>query len=143
MRTLFALAVVLLLVPRARAADETAAIRAELQREVDAWNRGDLDGYLAGYERAATTTMVGGDKLMRGWDAIAARYRERYGDKARMGRVSFSDLDVRLLGGGYALAIGRWALERDKAAGGPAGGWFTLTLRKGADRWRIVVDHTS
>jgi uncharacterized protein (TIGR02246 family) len=137
--------VVLLSASPARAADDVAdvaAIRAEVQREADAWNRGDLDGYLSGYERATTTTMVG-STVVRGWDAIAARYRERYGDRARMGHLTFSELDVRLLGGGFALAIGHWALARDSAGGGPVGGWFTLTLRRTRDGWRIVVDHTS
>ncbi len=124
-------------------ADDAADVRAEIAREADAWNRGDLDGYLRGYERAATTTMVGGKDLLRGWDAIAARYRDKYGDRARMGRLTFSELEVRPLGAGFALAIGRWALARDAAAGGPLGGWFTLTLKKTGDGWRIVVDHTS
>ena len=123
-------------------ADDARAIRAELERQAAAWNRGDLDGYLAGYERAATTTMVG-KELMRGWDAIAARYRKSYGDRARMGTLTFSELDVRPLGAGFALAIGHWALARDAGGGGPVGGWFTLTLHKGRDGWRIVVDHTS
>jgi ketosteroid isomerase-like protein len=144
MRIVLACIVVLLSVSNARADDgaDAAAIRAELEREADAWNRGDLDGYLRGYERAPTTTMVGGT-LLRGWDAIAARYREKYGDKARMGQLTFSELDVRPLAGGFALAIGHWALARDRAAGGPVGGWFTLTLRKTRDGWRIIVDHTS
>jgi uncharacterized protein (TIGR02246 family) len=145
MRILVACVALLLLPFHARAADDVgavSAIRAELQREADAWNRGDLDGYLSGYERATTTTMVGGS-VLRGWDAIAAHYRDKYGGKARMGHLTFGELDVRLLGGGFALAIGHWALARDGAAGGPVGGWFTLTLRNTRDGWRIVVDHTS
>ena len=124
-------------------ADETADVRAEIQRGATAWNRGDLDGFLASYERATTTTMVGGKTPLRGFDAIAAMYRAKYGDRARMGHLTFDDLDVRPLGAGFALAIGRWALDRQAAAGGPVGGWFTLTLRKTSDGWRIIVDHTS
>lgn len=137
-----ALAATLVAAPTAARADDIADIRAELARQTDAWNRGDLDGYLAGYAHAPTTIMVT-STLLRGWDAIAARYRSTYGDKARMGRVSFSELEVRLLGGDYALAIGRWALARAASAGGPVGGWFTLTLQKTRDGWRIIVDHTS
>ena len=123
------------------AADDAAAIRAELDREAAAWNRGDLDGYLSGYERAATTMV--GKELRRGWDAIAAHYRKSYGDRARMGALTFSELEIRPLGAGFALAIGHWALARAADAGGPVGGWFTLTLKKTRDGWRIVVDHTS
>ena len=144
MRTLVACALVLIALPaRANAINEDAvAIRAELAREAAAWNRGDLDGYLSGYERAPTTTMVG-TTLLRGWDAIAALYRAKYGDRARMGELTFADLDVRPLGAGFALAIGRWSLARAAAAGGPVAGWFTLTLHRTRDGWRIVVDHTS
>jgi uncharacterized protein (TIGR02246 family) len=127
----------------AHAADDSAAIRAEIDREAAAWNRGDLDAYLSGYERAPSTTMVGGKELVRGWDAIAARYRKNYYDKSHMGQLSFSELEVRPLGAGWALAIGHWALARDTSAGGPVGGWFTLTLRKTSEGWRIVIDHTS
>jgi ketosteroid isomerase-like protein len=143
MRTLLACALLLSASAAHADSDDAAAIKSELVREAAAWNRGDLDGYLSGYERAPTTTMVGGDKLMRGWDAIAKRYREKYGDKARMGTLTFSELDVRPLGADFALAIGHWALAREGAAGGPVGGWFTLTLHKGRDGWHIVVDHTS
>ena len=142
MRILLACAL-LCLTATAHAVDDSTAIRAEIDREAAAWNRGDLAGYLTGYEHAPTTTMVGGKELVRGWDAIAARYRKNYYDKAHMGQLSFGDLEVRLLGGGYALAIGHWALARDTVDGAPVGGWFTLTLKKTADGWRIVVDHTS
>jgi uncharacterized protein (TIGR02246 family) len=137
-------ALVLFALPaRAAGDDDATAIRAELTRQASAWNRGDLDGYLAGYERAASTTMVGGKQPLRGFDAIAAMYRDKYGDKARMGHLTFADLEVRPLGTGFALALGRWALARDAAGGGPVGGWFTLTLRKTSDGWRIILDHTS
>ncbi len=144
MRSLCACALLLLAIPAPAhgGADVAAAVRAELVREVAAWNRGDLDGYLSGYERAPTTTMVGAT-VLRGWDAIAAMYRKKYGDRARMGTLTFGDLEVRPLGAGWALALGHWALARDAAAGGPVGGWFTLTLHQGRDGWHIVVDHTS
>jgi ketosteroid isomerase-like protein len=125
------------------AADEPRAITTELEREAADWNRGDLDGYLSGYERAPSTMMIGKSQLYRGWDAIAAMYRAHYGDRARMGRLSFSELEVRLLSPEYGLAVGRWSLARDEKAGGPAGGFFTLTFHKSAAGWRIVLDHTS
>lgn len=127
----------------ARADDaEAAAVKSELMREAAAWNRGDLDGYLAGYERAATTMMVG-KEIYRGWDSIAAHYRAGYTGARRMGRVEFRELEVRALGAGYALAVGRWSLARPAGDGGSASGFFTLTLHKGPEGWRIIVDHTS
>ena len=60
-----------------------------------------------------------------------------------MGEVAFTALDVRLIGEGMAIVIGRFALTRDAEAGGPASGIFTLVMRKGAQGWKIIHDHTS
>lgn len=119
------------------------AIRAELMREAAAWSKGDLEGFLAGYEHAPTTLFVGRTQLYRGWDAIAAMYRAHYPGRARMGTLSFDHLEVHPLGDGYALAVGQFHLARAAADGGPASGWFTLTWHRGAAGWRILVDHTS
>ena len=131
--------------PTAQAAPPAApdAVRAELAREAAAWNHGDLDGYLSGYERAATTVFVGASRVYRGWEAIAAMYRQHYADRRRMGTLAFDELEVRPLGPGYALAVGRWHLARRAADGGPVGGFFTLTLHQGPAGWRIIVDHTT
>ena len=137
------LASCLMLTTSAARGDERDAIGAELQREAAAWNRGDLDGYLAGYERAPTTLFVGATQIYRGWDAIAAMYRKGHPDAARMGQVGFADVEIKLLDGNFALVLGRWKLSRSAAAGGDAGGFFTLTMHKGAAGWRITVDHTS
>jgi uncharacterized protein (TIGR02246 family) len=127
----------------AQATPEVDAIRAELGRESAAWNRGDLAGYLSGYEKSPATIFVGKSEVLRGWDAIAAMYRKHYPDAKRMGTVTFSDLDIQLLGPAHALALGRWSLVRPAAEGGNIGGFFTLTLHKGKDGWRIIADHTS
>lgn len=127
----------------APAATSDNAIRAELAREVAAWNAGDLDGFLAGYERAPTTLFVGRAKLYRGWDAIAAMYKQHYPDRRKMGALRFTDLEVRPLGPDHAVAVGRFELARPAADGGPASGWFTLTWHKSAAGWRIILDHTS
>jgi ketosteroid isomerase-like protein len=154
--TAFAVAAVLsiLLAPacdRARAAPpppiddaNAGAIRAELARSAAAWNRRELDGFLDSYEHSPLTTFVGKD-VTRGFDAIRAHFVERYGGAAgaKMGTLSFTDIDVRPLAAGWALAIGRWHLARPAADGGDAGGLFTLTMRKTELGWRILVDHTS
>ena len=125
--------------------DDAAAVRAELARSAAAWNRGDLDGFLSSYERSPSTTFVGAKQVMHGFDEIHAHFVAGYAARAgkKMGTLEFSELDVRLLGAGWAIAIGRWHLARSAADGGDAGGLFTLTLRRTAAGWRIAVDHTT
>jgi uncharacterized protein (TIGR02246 family) len=115
-------------------------IRAVLRTQQEAWNRGDIDGFMNGYARAETTVFVSGDEVMRGWQTVRDRYLKKYSDRARMGTLTFSDLEIEPLGPDSALALGRWELKR--ASDNPHGR-FTLIFRKMPDGWRIVHDHTS
>jgi ketosteroid isomerase-like protein len=66
-----------------------------------------------------------------------------------MGRLTYSELDVRLLPDAhgevrYAAMTGRFHLDR--TARGEAGqddGVFSLLWEKTADGWKIILDHTS
>jgi ketosteroid isomerase-like protein len=115
-------------------------IRAVLRAQQEAWNRGDIDGFMNGYARAETTVFVSGDEVMRGWQTVRDRYLKKYSDRAKMGTLAFSDLEIEPLGPDSALALGRWELKR--ATDNPHGR-FTLIFRKMPDGWRIVHDHTS
>jgi uncharacterized protein (TIGR02246 family) len=117
-----------------------AQIRAVLTRQQAAWNRGDTESFLTGY--AADTTFVG-DKITRGLTELRVRYQTHYPTIASMGRLTFSDLEVHMLGADYAYVIGRWRLARTAEAGGDTGGVYTLVFRKSDKGWKIIVDHTS
>src|SRR5213082_3217090 len=117
-----------------------AEVRAILSTQQEAWNHGDIDGFMKGYARAETTVFVSGDEVTRGWQTVRDRYLKKYGDRAKMGTLTFSDLEIEQLGPDSAVALGRWALKR---ANDSPHGRFTLILRKTPDGWRIVHDHTS
>ena len=59
-------------------AADSAAVRQVLDLQVAAWNRGDLEGYMAGYWKSEQLTFFSGGTVTRGWDATLARYRKRY-----------------------------------------------------------------
>ena len=115
-------------------------VRAVLGAQQEAWNRGDIDSFMNGYARAETTVFVSGDEVMRGWQTVRDRYLKKYSDRAKMGTLTFSDLEIEQLGPDSAVALGRWELKR--ASDSPHGR-FTLILRKTPDGWRIAHDHTS
>jgi ketosteroid isomerase-like protein len=117
-----------------------AQIRDVLRRQQEAWNRGDIDSFMNGYARAETTVFVSGDEATRGWQTVRDRYLKKYNDRAKMGTLTFSDLEIEQLGPDSALGLGRWELKR--ATDNPHGR-FTLIFRKTPDGWRIVHDHTS
>ena len=124
--------------PRGSAAD--AAIRALLARQVAAWNRGDIDGYMQAYLQAEELRIASGARVLAGFDASLAAYRAAFPDPVAMGTLEFGDLVVESLGGGHALAFGRWRL---RAGGTERQGLFSLVLARTIDGWRIARDHTS
>ena len=121
--------------------DTTAtAIRAALHAQSEAWNRGDIEGYMAGYWRSKETVFISGDSLTRGWQTVLDRYKKNYDSREKMGRLTFSDLEITLIGNDAAIVVGRWHLQRAKDE---PHGRFTLIFRKTRQGWRIVHDHTS
>src|ERR1700693_4684936 len=80
-----------------RTAKTKAAIRAVLDAQRDAWNRGDIEGYMDGYDRSPMTEFVGGDSISRGWQTVLDRYKKNYNSREKMGLLTFSDLEVTIL----------------------------------------------
>jgi len=126
-------------IAQAQGANETA-IRAVLDAQAAAWNRGDVEGYMDGYDRSPKTEFVGGDSITRGWQEVLDRYKKKYDTREKMGTLTFSDLEITLLGKDAALVLGRWRLKR---ATDEPHGTFTLLFRKTKSGWRIVHDHSS
>ena len=118
----------------------TAQIRAVLSAQQEAWNRGDIDRFMNGYARSPSTVFVSEDTIRRGWEIVRERYRKKYSDRAKMGTLTFSDLEIALLSPDAAVALGRWRLERAKDR---PHGRFTLIFKRLPEGWRIVHDHTS
>jgi ketosteroid isomerase-like protein len=119
---------------------DVAAVRAVIESQAAAWNRGDIEGYMEGYAKEDATEFVSGDTVMRGWQAVLDRYKARYDSRAKMGTLTFSELEIKPLSHYYIMATGRWQLARESDA---PRGRFTLIFRRTAAGWRIVHDHTS
>jgi beta-aspartyl-peptidase (threonine type) len=116
------------------------AVKQVLQTQVDAWNRGDVDAFMEHYWNSEDLTFSSGGKTTRGWAETLNGYRERYPTPDKMGRVTFSELEIVPLGNSAALVLGKWNLDRESE---PLSGNFTLVFRKLDGRWLIVHDHTS
>jgi uncharacterized protein (TIGR02246 family) len=116
------------------------AIRAVMDAQQAAWNRGDIEGFMEGYDRGETTTFVSGDDITRGWQTVLDRYKQRYNSPGQMGTLSFSDLEIQSFGPSYAIVNGRWQLSR---ANDSPHGRFTLLFRRTSAGWRIIHDTTT
>jgi len=126
--------------PNKREGRSVAAIRAVLDAQSAAWNRGDVEGYMDGYERSSKTVLLSGASVTRGWQTVTDRYKRNYNSREKMGTLTFSELEFKLMGNNTAVVIGRWHLKR---VNDEPHGRFTLIFKRTTKGWRIVHDHTS
>ena len=120
--------------------NSVAEIQSAVIAQQDAWNRGDIDAFMNGYARSASTVFVSEDEVRRGWETVRGRYQVKYSDRAKMGTLSFSEIEVTMLSPDAAVVLGRWRLKR---ANDEPHGRFTLIFKRLPEGWRIVHDHTS
>ena len=116
------------------------AIRAVLEAQRDAWNKGDVDGYMAGYDVSESIVFISGDNVTHGWQTVRDRYKKNYDTREKMGQLTFSDLEFTVLGKDHVSVVGRWLLKRTSDE---PHGRFTLIFKKTNKGWRIIHDHTS
>jgi ketosteroid isomerase-like protein len=125
-----------------QSAVQEAAIRKVIQSQVEAWNRHDLEGFMAGYWNSPSLTFFSGGTETQGWQPTLERYRKKYQSAgAEMGKLEFSDLQVEMLGPKTGFVRGKFLLTLSN--GKQPHGLFTLIFREFPGGWRIIHDHSS
>ncbi len=59
-------------------ADDEKDIRTVLDAQALAWNKGDLDGFMAGYWNDDQLTFISGGEITSSWKKTKERYEKRY-----------------------------------------------------------------
>lgn len=125
---------------------DAASIQAMLLSSADAWNAGDLEGFLDDYLNSDSLTFSGPEGVTRGWQDLRDRYLKTYWapDTVR-DSLCFEDIEVHPVGStDGALALGRYVLHsREGDHRETASGFFSLVLRRVDGSWKIIHDHTS
>ena len=111
-----------------------------LGRQTEAWNRGDLKGFMNGYWENDSLMYIGKGGVTYGFASTLLSYQRNYGDTARMGKLSFQILHVMRLSDDHYYVVGKWSLRRSV---GDVGGHYTLLWKKIRGQWVIVADHSS
>ena len=122
--------------------DTITDVRAVWTAQVEAWNRGDLENFMAGYWKSPDLVFFSNGTETRGWQATLDRYRARYqADGKQMGTLDFPQLEILTLGPEAALARGRWRVKMPD--GKESSGMTSVVFRRLPEGWRIVHDHSS
>ena len=123
-------------------ADAEEGIKHMLVSQIEAWNRGQLEGFMQGYLRTPDVTFFSGAQVTKGWEPMLLRYRQSYQSQGKeMGHLEFQDLNIDLLGRRGAVVTGKWQLTMSD--GKKPHGLFTLVVKRVPAGWKIVHDHTS
>ena len=110
-----------------------------LMRQVQAWNKGDLDGFMDAYWNNKALTISGGGETTFGWAMAYENYRQRY-PEGEMGTIEFKELKTEIVGDEAAFVTGRFVHQlADKTVKGN----FSLVMKLFFRQWKIVQDHTS
>ncbi|MDB5207149.1 MAG: L-asparaginase [Flavisolibacter sp.] len=119
---------------------EETKIRQLLTSQTEAWNRGDLEGFMQTYWKSDSLMFIGKSGVTRGWQQTLENYKKGYPDTAAMGKLSFDIITVKNLSSQYFFVVGKWMLKRSI---GDLSGHYNLLLQKIKGRWVIIADHSS
>lgn len=111
-----------------------------LEKQSQAWNRGDIQDFMAYYWRSDSLRFVGANGITYGWQNLLDRYQRVYPDDKAMGKLTFTLIHFDDLGESAVQVTGKWQLKREEDE---PGGYFTLVFKKIDDQWLIISDHTS
>lgn len=124
------------------ARDQQTRIEAEIRHSIEeqsaAWNRGDIRGFMEGYQNSPSITFLSGVRLQRGFEPVLEGYLQRY-PPGKQGTLAFEPVEIVPLSNDAAYVISRYALGGEIQQKG----MFTIVLRRIGGRWLIVHDHTS
>ena len=114
-------------------------IRLIMDQQVGAWNKGNVDGFMAGYWKSDKLSFQSGNTRRIGWQTLCNMYKKNYaGDK--MGKLEFVDIEVKPLTTDHILVMGRWRVTTKKEK---KEGLFTLIFKQFGKDWKIIHDHSS
>lgn len=111
-----------------------------LNKQTQAWNKGNLDEFMSGYWNSDSLMFVGKNGVTYGYANTLNNYKKNYNSPEKMGKLFFEIIKVKRLSPEYYWVLGKYFLKRTI---GDAGGQYTLLFRKIKGRWLIVADHSS
>ncbi|MGB7022753.1 MAG: DUF4440 domain-containing protein [Candidatus Acidiferrales bacterium] len=120
------------------------AIKNVLEQQVAAWNRGDISAFMDGYWKSDDLEFVNAAGIFQGWQDVLKRYQHSYPDRAAMGHLTFSGVEIHALCPDAGFVVGHFRLDREKnGQKDHPEGVFTLIFRKFPAGWKIINDHTT
>lgn len=122
--------------------NDISIISNNMQEQEDAWNEGDLEGFMEHYWKSDSLRFIGKNGLNYGWQNTLDNYKKSYKSKEEMGRLKFTNKSLDFVGEHTIFVIGEWKLTRADGLG-DLGGMYSLIWEQKNGKWVITTDHSS
>ncbi|MBK7667703.1 MAG: nuclear transport factor 2 family protein [Sphingobacteriaceae bacterium] len=119
---------------------DISEVKEAMQKQEIAWNKADVEGFMAYYWKSDSLKFIGSKGITYGWQKTLDNYKKNYPNADAMGVLTFENNTIEQLSPNKIFVIGKWSLKRKE---GDVGGHYTLLWKKLNGKWVIVVDHTS
>lgn len=123
-------------------AKDEQAIREVIQKEIEYWNAGNIEGYVSLYAPEDSVRMLWTTGAAYGRDSILAFYK-KYWPKERMGQLRFSEVRLERLSPEYYFTQGFFHVTfPNNPERKPVNGRFSGLMKKIKGRWYLYTDHS-
>jgi hypothetical protein len=122
----------------AQSKDEKAIMEV-MQKEIEYWNSGNIEGYVSLYAPVDSVRMIYTQGATYGRDSILAFYK-KYWPKERMGQLSFDGVRLERISNDYYFNSGFFHVKLPD--GRMINGRFSGLMRKIKGKWYIYTDHS-
>ncbi len=117
---------------------EKLKIKQVLMSQQTAWNEGNISKFMQGYLKSDSLQFISGRGRTFGWKHVLEAYQRHYPTVKEMGKLEFTNLDIKLLTKDLVQVFGHWKLIKETNAEGS----FSLIMKKVGSSWKIMIDHT-
>ena len=109
-----------------------------LINQTNAWNKGDINGFMQGYEKSDSLQFITRKGRTVGWLKVYDSYKKNYPTKKEMGELHFKNMLINPLCDSIVQVYGNWEVKSDTIHSGN----FSLIMKLKNNGWRIVIDYT-
>jgi hypothetical protein len=113
-----------------------AEISEIMQNQQNAWNSGDIEGFMIGYWDSEELLFIG-NSVNNGYETTLSNYKKSYPTREDMGSLEFTNLIWVPVSSDAGLLIGEWNLI------GINNGMYSLLWKKMEGEWLIIAYHSS
>ena len=119
---------------------EVAAIHNVMDKQLEAWNNGNHEGFMEGYWNSDALRFVSTKGVTMGWQNTLDMYKKSYDTKEKMGKLIFHKDGIYNMSEKEkeVLLIGRWEVHKKDTAMGS----FALLFKNIDGDWKIIEDRT-